>query len=102
AHVPDRANAPIHPAAPVEGMVDGVVVDVRRSAQKKIPRERVRSGEAASHGRGEARIKAGLVPAKSIGRDLERLRAGHALRPDGAVGPDVDFAHVADSAGPDV
>ena len=71
AHVSDGANAPIHPAAPVERVVDGVILDVwRRCAQKEIPRERVGNRIIAGHGRSQPLRHASAVPAELVGRFL--------------------------------
>src|SRR6266404_3531475 len=105
AHVADSADAPIGPAAPVEGVVDGVVVHVSSgSAKEKIPREAARNGIVAAKRGGQARVDVAAAPFKRFGAGLQRLGTRDALRPkaERAIRPDVDFAHVADGAGPNV
>src|SRR6202042_3259212 len=87
--------------APVEGVVDGVILDVRADAEKKIPRQFVWDREIASHCGSESGVDALAAPAKSIGGFFRGVGARNALRPEAerAVGPDMDFAHFADGAG---
>ncbi len=104
AHIADGADAPIGPAAPVEGMVDGVIADLGSDAKKKIPVEALGHRIVSGEGGGEARVHAGAVPAERVGGNFQRLGTRDALRPEAerTVGPDVDFADFADGAGPDV
>src|SRR5258708_26014778 len=105
AHVADGADAPIGPAAPVEGVVDGVVVDVARGCpEKQIPCESTGDGIIAAKGGGETLVDVAATPFERFRPGLQRLRARDDLRPiaEGTIGPDVHFANVADGAGPDV
>ena len=105
AHVADGADAPIHPASPVKGMVDRVILEIRRgSAKKKIPAQGLRNGIVACHGRGQPQIHPLAVPAKLVRGLLERFGTGNALRPKSkrAVGPNVYLAHLADCAGQNI
>src|SRR2546429_7899302 len=105
AHVADGADAPICPAAPIEGVIDGMVVHVGGgSAKKKIPGEAARNGVVAAKGGGQARVDVAAAPLKRFGAVLQRRGARDALRPkaEWAIRPDVDFAHVADGASPNV
>ena len=101
AHVAKRALAPIHPAAPVERVIDRVVVDFRRAAEEQVPIEIGWLRIVADERRGEALLDVAAVPAERPFRVvLERRRARNALRPvaERPVGPDVDLAHFTDRA----
>ena len=104
-HVADRADAPVHPAAPVERMVDGVVLHQRRRAEKQVPRELVGHRVRRSvHRCREPLHHAAEIPAHLVRGRLRRRGTRDALRPvrERTVGPDVDFAHVANRARSDV
>src|SRR5580704_18014859 len=85
-------------------MVDRVILDVRADAEEQVPRKLVGDGIVASHRRCEACIYAWAIPAQSVGRLFESFGARDTLGPEAerAVGPDVDFADVADGTGLDV
>src|SRR5437764_12076533 len=105
AHVADGADAPIHPTPPVERMIDGVIGDIRRgSAKKEIPTESARNGIVPGHRGSQALIYTLAVPAEFVGWFLERLGTGNALWPkaERPIGPNVDFANLANRAGPNV
>src|SRR4051812_6685391 len=104
AHVADRADAPVDPAAPVERVIHRVIVDARRDAEEQIPVERRRLRVIPGHRVREPRFDAGAVPAESFRRRRAHFRTRNALRPvtERTIGPDVDLADVADRAGPDV
>ena len=72
--VAQRAGAEVPPASPVEGMVGGMVRPERSGPEEEVPVQPLR----------------GVV---RLARALDRLR------PDRAVGPVVDLAHLADHAG---
>ena len=73
-HVAECAGAEVLPAAPFEGVVNIFLERARRRAtEPDVPRERIRHNVGA-------------------------FGAAHALRPDGAICPDMDFADVADDA----
>src|SRR5207249_10997175 len=100
----DRAGSPSHPAAPIERLIDRVVVHVRSYTKKEVPSERFWKGKIPGKGGGDPGIDASTVPAERIGWLLEWFRARHALGPisEGPVRPDVHFAHFTDGAGPNV
>src|SRR5439155_17772905 len=84
---------------------DGVIVHVGGgSAKKKIPCEAARNGVVAAKRGGQARVDVAAAPLKRFGAVLQRRGARDALRPkaEWAIRPDVDFAHVADGASPNV
>src|SRR6266478_1166480 len=104
-HIADGADAPIGPAAPIEGVIDGVVVHVGSAGTlKKIPGEATGDGVIAAEGCGKARVNVAAAPFERFGPGLQRGRARDALRPiaEGAIGPDVDLAHIANRVGPDI
>ena len=112
AHVAERALAPVDPAAPVERVIDRVIVDRRRDAQEEIPRlliDRLELGFLEP--RADARVDLAAAPSRGgAGSDgflqalRERRRSRHALRPvtERPVGPDVNLAHLTDRTGRDV
>src|SRR5215469_13690828 len=104
AHVADRADAPIHPAAPIERMIDGVIRNIRSNAEEEIPREVFGNWVGAGDGRGQPGGHALTIPAESVGRFLERLGTRNALRPvtERPVGPNMHLADFANGAGLDV
>src|SRR5438552_13404908 len=105
AHVADGADARICAAAPIEGVIDGMVVHVGGgSAKKKIPCQAAGNGVVATKGGGQARVDVAAAPLKRFGAVLQRRGARDALRPkaEWAIRPDVDFADVADGASPNV
>src|SRR3974390_1555680 len=84
-------------------MVDGMILNLRPDAEEQIPRERLGNGiVTAGHRRGQTRINAGLIPLQGVKRLDRRLGPRNTLRPiaNGAVGPDVDFANLSNSARP--
>ncbi len=101
AHVADGADAPVHPAAPVERVIDRVIFDALRDAEEEIPVERSRLRIVAGHRRREPRFDARTVPGEAIRRRRPHFRTRKALRPvaERTIRPDVDFADVADRAG---
>src|SRR5207247_5566457 len=104
-HTADRAGSPIGPAAPVERVIDGVIVHVGGgSALEKVPCEATRNRVVATKRRGQARVDVAATPFKRFGAGLQRLRTRDTLRPktERAIRPDVDFTNVADRAGPEV
>ena len=78
AHIAEGTGAEIPPGAPLAGVIRGVERTKRRGA-------------------------APLIPVHALGGILHIGRSVHleALRPDGAVGPGVNFAHLADEASGD-
>src|SRR4029079_15467851 len=72
-HVTQGAGAEVPPAAPGEGAIGGVIGTLRRGSEPQVP--------------GDVGWDGGCVGG-----------ALTALRPDGAVGPDVDFLDVSDDA----
>ena len=107
AHVAERALSPIDPAAPVERVIERVILDERRDAEKQIPRQLVgnRIGPArAGHRRAEPLHHAAVVPAqlRRIGRQPRRPR--DALRPEAErpIRPDMHLADLAEGAALDV
>ena len=103
-HVSYGADAPVGPAAPVEGVIDGVVFDGRRRTEKQVPGERVRHRIGPRHGVGQTRHDGRHVPEQFVRTGLHRLRPRNALRPVGErpVCPDTHLAHFAYSAGPHI
>src|SRR6185295_20274868 len=81
AHVADRAAAPVDPAAPVERVIDGVILDIRRGTEKQIPREPLGLRITAGHRVGETRFETRTVPAEPALRRRPWLRPRDALRP---------------------
>ena len=73
AHVAERALAPVHPAAPVERVIERVIVDRRRDAEEEIPRQLSGIGIVADERGGEPRVDALAVPAE---RPLPDPRGG--------------------------
>ena len=76
AHVAERALAPVHPAAPVERVIDRVVVDLRRDAEEQIPRQLVGHRVVADQRRGEPRVDVRAVPRESPSPDPGRAGSG--------------------------
>src|SRR5258705_5585440 len=70
AHIADRPHAPIRPTTPVKGMIDRVIRDLWRDAQKKIPVETFWNRKVTSERGGQARVHPSAVPAPRIRRDL--------------------------------
>ena len=103
AHVADGAHAPIGPAAPVERVVDRVIVDLAGTAEEQVPGELVGRWIGAEGSR-LAFHHAVHVPGQALCVAGQWSRARNALRPVGqrAVGPDVHFGDRADGAGLDV
>src|SRR5260370_20116037 len=81
AHIANRADAPIGPAAPVERMIDGVVLHLRRDTEKQIPVEAFGHGIVPSESGGETSVHAGAIPAERIGGELLPRRGRPALPP---------------------
>ena len=80
AHVADRADAPVGPAAPIEGMIDGVIRDLRSDAEEKIPVEAFGHRIITSEGSGQSRVHSVPVPAQGVGGNFQRFGARDALR----------------------
>src|SRR6185503_21283197 len=95
---------PVDPAAPVERVIDRVVVDLGGDAEEEIPVETFRNGVISLHGRREPLRDAAVVPSKFLRVGGGGRRARDALRPvtPGAIRPDVHFADLANRAGEDV
>src|SRR5260370_34187619 len=66
AHIADGADAPIDPAAPIEGMIDGVIVDAGANAEEEIPGERLRNGIIHCHSGGETSVNDSGIPLESV------------------------------------
>src|SRR5260370_17818044 len=74
AHIANRADAPIGPAAPVEGMIDGVVLHLRRDTEKQIPVEAFGHGIVPGESGGATSVHAGAIPAERIGAGFPLAR----------------------------
>src|SRR5687768_8908157 len=103
-HVAERTLAPVDPAAPVEGVIDRVILDLGSDAEEQVPVEAIGYRPLiALHRRGDPRRHRAIVPASRplIGR---RGRPRHALRPEAErpVGPDVHLVDLANRAALDV
>src|SRR5690554_632765 len=101
AHVAERADTPIDPSAPVEWVINRVVLAEGCGSEEDVPVEICRLGKAAAQGGGKAFAHARLVPGHAGGELVGGSGPRDALRPDGAVGPDVDFVNGAKNAGAD-
>ena len=102
AHVAERALAPVHPAAPVERVVNRVVRHLGRDAEKQIPRQALGHGVRPVHRRRDALGQAAVVPADASRIPRQRRRPRDPLRPEPErpVRPHVHFADLADGARP--
>ena len=101
AHVPNRADAPIDPTAPIEGVIDGVIVDAGTDTKEEIPGESFGDGVVPCHRRGESSIDARGIPLECIDRFDCSLGTWDTLGPEayGAIGPNLDFTDFPDGAG---
>src|SRR6202040_4250856 len=100
AHVAQCAASEIEPAAPVEGMIDGVIGNIFRNRPEiHVPVESCWRRATAAHGGGEHILHMTKRPkiAETAG-NIGRRHAGwarQALRPVNhwSIGPDVDLVH---------
>ena len=66
AHVANGTDAPIDPAAPIEGMVDGVIGDARANAEEEVPRKSLRDRIIPCHSSGETSVNTSGIPFESV------------------------------------
>ena len=66
AHVADGADSPVDPSAPVERVINGVVLDEGCHAQKQIPGEALGLRIVAGHRVRQPRVDARDIPVQRV------------------------------------